>query len=659
MHSRFSPFASPLFLALGLGLIVATLGWTALPVERGLMFNLQALFQPLISSSEEAVLYYSWWPRLCISLLAGAGLGLAGVLMQQVLRNPLAAPTTLGVASGANLALIAATLFAPALLAAGREWVALAGGAATMALVFALAWSRGLAPMVVVLAGLVINLFVGALAITLLLFNQEALKGVLIWGAGSLTQSGWSGVTHLWPRLAVCAVLAFVLLRPLAVMDLDESNARSLGVSVRQLRLAGLGLAVFITGCIVSVVGIIGFIGLAAPNIARMAGARKLGARMFWSVVLGALLLTCTDQLIQYLAGNRSALLPTGAMTAALGAPLLLWLIPRLKLGGNRPSTSASGFSHRHPRPARLAGVLCVLLLIAVVLALFVGQSAQGWAGTVQWSVLEWRLPRLLAAAGAGIMLAIAGTIIQRMSGNPMASPELLGISGGSAIALMAVIFLVRSPDNLTLITAGTLGALAALGLVVLLNRRSGYVPERLLLTGVAITALFDAVRSIVLSGGDPRGQQVVAWLSGSTYYVDLNSGLFIAVMGVVVMAATRPLARWLDILPLGAATASALGMGLNRSRLLLLLLIALLTACATLVIGPLSFVGLLAPHLARLIGFGRAREHMLGAALIGALLMILADWVGRQALFPHEIPAGLVASLIGGAYFIWSMRRR
>ena len=659
MHSRFSPFASPLFLALGLGLIVATLGWTALPVERGLMFNLQALFQPLISSSEEAVLYYSWWPRLCISLLAGAGLGLAGVLMQQVLRNPLAAPTTLGVASGANLALIAATLFAPALLAAGREWVALAGGATTMALVFALAWSRGLAPMVVVLAGLVINLFVGALAITLLLFNQEALKGVLIWGAGSLTQSGWSGVTHLWPRLAVCAVLAIVLLRPLAVMDLDESNARSLGVSVRQLRLAGLGLAVFITGCIVSVVGIIGFIGLAAPNIARMAGARKLGARMFWSVVLGALLLTCTDQLIQYLAGSRSALLPTGAMTAALGAPLLLWLIPRLKLGGNRPPTSASGFSHRHPRPARLAGVLCVLLLIAVVLALFVGQSAQGWAGTVQWSVLEWRLPRLLAAAGAGIMLAIAGTIIQRMSGNPMASPELLGISGGSAIALMAVIFLVRSPDNLTLITAGTLGALAALGLVVLLNRRSGYVPERLLLTGVAITALFDAVRSIVLSGGDPRGQQVVAWLSGSTYYVDLNSGLFIAVMGVVVMAATRPLARWLDILPLGAATASALGMGLNRSRLLLLLLIALLTACATLVIGPLSFVGLLAPHLARLIGFGRAREHMLGAALIGALLMILADWVGRQALFPHEIPAGLVASLIGGAYFIWSMRRR
>ncbi|MBL4835691.1 MAG: Fe(3+)-hydroxamate ABC transporter permease FhuB [Pseudomonas sp.] len=653
------PISSPLFLCLILGAIVVSLAWTALPVERGLMFNLEALFEPVIATPEEAVLYYSWWPRLCISLIAGAGLGLAGVLMQQVLRNPLAAPTTLGVASGANLALIATTLFAPVMLASGREWIALGGGAATMALVFALAWSRGLAPMVVVLAGLVVNLFVGALAITLLLFNQEALKGILVWGAGSLTQSGWDGTAYLWPRLAVCAVLAFLLLRPLAVMDLDESNARSLGVSVRQLRLAGLGLAVFITGCVVSVVGIIGFIGLAAPNIARMAGARRLGPRMLWSMVLGALLLTTTDLVIQYLAGSRSAMLPTGAMTAALGAPLLLWLIPRLRLAGNKPTTAVSGFTHRHARPGRLALTILALLLAVVVLALFLGQTAQGWGWTAQWSILEWRLPRILAAAGAGIMLAIAGTIIQRISGNPMASPELLGISGGSAIALMASIFLLRSPDNVTLITAGTVGALAALAVLVVLNRRSGYIPERLLLTGVAITALFDAVRSIVLSGGDPRGQQVVAWLSGSTYYVDLSSGVFIALVAIVVMAATRPLARWLDILPLGAATASSLGIGLNASRLLLLVLIALLTACATLVIGPLSFVGLLAPHLARLLGFGRAREHMLGAALIGALLMILADWMGRQALFPHEIPAGLVASLIGGAYFIWSMRRR
>jgi ferric hydroxamate transport system permease protein len=121
--------------------------------------------------------------------------------------------------------------------------------------------------------------------------------------------------------------------------------------------------------------------------------------------------------------------------------------------------------------------------------------------------------------------------------------------------------------------------------------------------------------------------------------------------------ASTRPLTRWLDILPLGAATSRSLGIGLNRARLLLLV-VALLTACATLVVGPLSFVGLLAPHMARLLGLSRARQHLLGAALVGMLLMVLADWVGRQVIFPYEVPAGLVASLIGGAYFMWGLRR-
>ena len=123
-------------------------------------------------------------------------------------------------------------------------------------------------------------------------------------------------------------------------------------------------------------------------------------------------------------------------------------------------------------------------------------------------------------------------------------------------------------------------------------------------------------------------------------------------------MLASQPFTRWLDILPLGAPTARALGIGLDSARLSLLLLVALLTACATLVVGPLSFVGLLAPHMARLMGFARARIHLVGAALIGALLMTAADWLGRQLLFPQEIPAGLVASLVGGSYFLWGLRR-
>ncbi|WP_236645356.1 Fe(3+)-hydroxamate ABC transporter permease FhuB [Aidingimonas lacisalsi] len=621
---------------------------------------LSALFFPQADNVTQIVLHYSWWPRLTISLLAGAGLGLAGVLMQQVLRNPLAAPTTLGVASGANLALMAATLMAPWLFALGREWVALAGGGLAMGLVFLLSWRRGLAPMVVVLAGLVVNLYAGALGMALLLFNQESLKGLLIWGAGSLSQSGWEGVEFLWPRLAIGALLAILLLRPLAILDLDDANARSLGVSLKRMRLAGLGVGVFLTACVVSVVGVIGFIGLAAPAIVRLAGARRLMQRLLWAPLLGALLLASTDLLLQRFSGTLPTLIPTGATTAALGAPLLLWLIPRLALHSGHPTTANHSLMRRHSAPGRLATALSALLVLAILAALLTGQGDKGWQwlGPSQWLTLEWRLPRLLAASGSGVMLAIAGTLIQRLTANPMASPEVLGISGGTAIALIGAIYLLPGASHLALIGIGTLGALAVLGVLILLNHRSGFLPERLLLTGVAITALFDAVRAIVLAGGDPRGQQVVAWLSGSTYYVDLTTATTVAILALLLALIARPFTRWLDILPLGTPTAHGLGIDITRARLVLLGLVALLTACATLVVGPLSFVGLLAPHMARLMGFARARSHLLGAALVGAILMTVADWLGRQLLFPEEIPAGLVASLVGGAYFMWGLRR-
>ncbi|MFO7858178.1 MAG: iron chelate uptake ABC transporter family permease subunit, partial [Ectothiorhodospiraceae bacterium] len=129
--------------------LVALGGWSLIS-QTGLVTGLQAMLTQPDSDSTALALHFAWWPRLAMALLAGAALALAGVLFQQVLRNPLAAPTTLGVTSGAELALLAATLLAPGLLAAGREWVALAGGGLAMGLVFLLTWHRGLTPVVVV-----------------------------------------------------------------------------------------------------------------------------------------------------------------------------------------------------------------------------------------------------------------------------------------------------------------------------------------------------------------------------------------------------------------------------------------------------------------------------------------------------------------------------
>lgn len=657
-----SSLSSPL-LRPGLCLLVLTLGLACTELARQLPGALwwQALFSPELDDARQAVVHFSWLPRLAICLLAGAALGLAGTLMQQVLRNPLASPTTLGVASGAQLALMMVTLLAPSWLLIGREWIAMAGGSLAMGLVFALAWRRQLNPVVIVFAGLVINLYLAAISMGLLLFFQEELKGLLVWGSGSLAQNSWSGVGYLLPRLLLAAMLAVVLVRPLAVLELDDASARSLGVSLKHLRFAGLGLAVFVTACVVSVVGLIGFIGLAAPAMVRLLGVRKLAQRLLWAPILGALLLAATDLLLQTLSRFWPVLIPTGAMTALLGAPLLLWLIPRLGIKQSAPKANSSLLLARHPAPTRLVGLMVLGLAVAVIASLLFGQGMGGWGwpSWLRWQAqLEWRLPRTLAAGAAGVLLALAGTLLQRVSNNPMASPELLGVSGGTFMGVIAAALLLPALPLPMLLLGGLVGAFACLLLLVLINQRNGFQPERILLSGIAITALFEPLQAIALANGDLRVQQLLSWMSGSTYYVTQPVALALVVLALLMLAACLLVSRWLDLMPMGPAVATALGIHLGRAQLTILLLVAVLTASATMVIGPLSFAGLLAPHLARLMGLVRARWHLLGAAGCGALLMVSADWIGQQILFPQEVPVGLVSTLLGGAYFMWCLRR-
>ncbi|NNC22585.1 Fe(3+)-hydroxamate ABC transporter permease FhuB [Salinisphaera sp. USBA-960] len=619
------------------------------------------LIAPNPDDITQVLVHDSWLPRFVVSLIGGAGLALAGVLMQQILRNPLAAPTTLGVAAGAQLALLLATLFAPSILAWSRGGIAFAGGTLAVALVFALAWRQRFAPIVLVLAGLVVNLYVHAASRTLILFNKEKLHGLMVWGAGSLVQNNWAEVVYLAPRLAITAVGAAVLARALALLELDEAGARSLGVSLVWLRLASLGLGVFITASIVASLGMIGFVGLAAPAIVRLAGARTLPARLVWAPIFGALLLAATDLMLQLFTRQNAMLIPTGAATAALGAPLLLWLIPRLSAARSMPTASPAPPVPRRVHPWRMIGFCLVAAVVMAIVALFAGQGANGWHApfSLPWHETgAWRAPRVLAAGVAGMMLALAGTIIQRVSGNPMASPEVLGVSAGSGMGLLALVWLIPTAGTLAMLGVGTAGALATLVLLIALNARSGFEPEQLLLTGMAVMFAFDAIQRIALAGDDPRTRASLAWVSGSTYYVTPTMAGLVAVVGVVLVALAWLLVRWLDVLPLGESVARALGLHVVASRLVLLALVAVLTAAATLIVGPLSFVGLLAPHLARLAGLGRARTQMAGAMAFGVLLMVAADWVGREVLFPMEIPAGLVATLIGGTYFMWQLRR-
>lgn len=217
----------------------------------------------------------------------------------------------------------------------------------------------------------------------------------------------------------------------------------------------------------------IGFVGLAAPAIARATGVHRLVPKLIVSMLLGGLLLTLTDLLIQQLPGIAAMIVPTGAATAALGAPLLLWLLPRLSM---RSQTETQTVMTRHSERVKSLNrhaIALAALVIPAALFIFSTTSIQssGWQWLVfsgEWDLLEWRWPRLVAAALAGVMLATAGTVIQRLSGNPMASPEVIGISSGTALGLIIAMFSGIGVSLVGLYLGGLVGAMASLSVIVL-----------------------------------------------------------------------------------------------------------------------------------------------------------------------------------------------
>ena len=596
-------------------------------------------------------------PRMAMALLAGGSTAMATMLMQQLMRNPLASDSTLAVSSGAQAALVAATVFAPSFLAYGTSAVAFAGAAAALGAVLRLSARRALQPLSVVLAGLVVSLYLGYLTGIVMLFFSEETRGVMQWGSGSLVQDSWRDTLGLLWRIAVAAILTAFLIKPLNIMSLGDTQAESAGIPVKKIRLLSLAVAAFLSAGVVGFVGMMGFVGLAAATLVRQMGVRTLSMRLICSFIVGALLLMLTDNGLMLLKHYRGTDLPAGAVTALVGAPLLLWLTAKAP---PRPSfQTTSDISTAAPHVPRLLRFLPLIAVAVSVLAFTVGRYDETLRLTIDPEYFVFRYPRVLLAAATGTMLALTGVILQRLTQNPMAGPELLGISSGTAFGAMAVVMLfdITSGSSWFWLT-GIVSALVSLGLLMLFNRKNGFTPEKILLTGMALAALADAAIRIWTASGDFRVQLLLLWMSGSTYQATPESALTVGLLAVASLLLILPLQRRLGLLSLNATIARSVGINVPLARLVLIVSSAALTALSTLLIGPLSFVGLLAPHLARMLGARLPKQQLAAAALIGASVMMTADWLGRQVMFPYEVPAGMMATLIGGAYFMMMMRK-
>ncbi|MFK3989947.1 MULTISPECIES: Fe(3+)-hydroxamate ABC transporter permease FhuB [unclassified Psychrobacter] len=592
-----------------------------------------------------------------VALLAGGLLGVVSILLQQLVKNPLASDTTLGVGVGAQLAMLIVTLFLPSLAIYGGLYVAFVGALISMGLVFVLSAPSRFNPLILILAGLVVNILLAAVANVLVLFFAERSNGMLSWAAGFLAQNSWHTSTMLAITAVVMAVVCLPLLKPLTLMSLDDSQAKRLGVPINGIRALVVLIVAVVTALVVSEVGLIGFIGLGAASLVNALGVASISKRLLAAFVLGALLLWLTSNVALLLEPILNMQIPAGAMTGILGAPLIIWLILRQRR--ERIETVTPMLTGKHAPVAWWRWGIGVVMII--ILACVFVQDVSGWGLSTDWAVTQqYRLPRSLSAAATGLMLAIAGVLLQTLTRNPMASPEVLGVSSGAALGVILGFLLLPSlglsAGAGTLLISGLSGAMAVLLLVIWLARKvsSGY----LLLVGIGIAAMMDGVMHMVKLSGDPRLEAMLSWLSGTTYSAQPSTVWYLIGIALILFALSLLLIKPLRVLGLGTGVARNLGVAVTPVTLALLVLVAALSTASTLAVGPLSFIGLMVPHLATSLGAVRLERQLPLAALLGAGVMVIADWIGRYIIFPYELPAGTIAAIIGGAYFLWLIRK-
>ncbi|MFD9590746.1 iron ABC transporter permease [Streptomyces sp. NPDC059980] len=616
-------------------------------------------------------------PRLLAGVAVGFALGCAGTLLQSVTHNALASPDTLAVTAGSyfTLTLLAAFGLAIPLWASGA--VAFAGGLVAAALVLLLAGrAAGTAGTRLILAGSAMAMALDAASGMLLILFDQNTTGLFAWGSGSLAQLNIDASMRALPLVAVVSCVALALSRRLDVMNLGDDAASTLGVPIRTTRVTAVLCAVLLTSTAVTLAGPISFVGLGAPVLARLIAARVGALRRHLYLVpaaglLGALLILLADATLRAVQGaDGAASIPTGVPTGLLGSVVIVVLALRLRDTGRLQQPPHAKVAARSRRAfllvvfgtlALLAGAILVATL-AGSLWLRTGDIAlwvRGAAPDLIGQALDDRVPRVAAAVLAGAALGLAGCVVQGAVRNPLAEPGILGITAGAGLGAAGVVTSDLSGGRTVLIAVAVLAGLATFTVIALLAWRGGFLPDRFVLIGIGCGYGLSSITTFLLLRADPYNTpRIFTWLSGTTYGRTLPDVLPVAVALTIALPVVLAMRSRLDLLAVDEDTPRIVGVNVERTRLGALAIAAVLAALSVVAVGVVGFVGLVAPHLARSLVGARHGRSIPVAMLLGALLVCVADALGRTVVAPAQVPAGLMIALVGGPYFIWVLRK-
>ncbi|MCL7681903.1 Fe(3+) dicitrate ABC transporter permease subunit FecD [Citrobacter youngae] len=314
---------------------------------------------------------------------------------------------------------------------------------------------------------------------------------------------------------------------------------------------------------------------------------------------------------------------------------------------------------------------ITLVIFIALALTGFSVLSLQMGVIAVPWRALltDWhtgreyhyvltayRLPRLLLALLVGAALAVAGVLVQGIVRNPLASPDILGVNHAASLASVGALLLLPSLPVIALPLLAFAGGMAGLILLKMLANTSQ--PMKLALTGVALSACWASLTDYLMLSRPQDVNSTLLWLTGSLWGRDWSFVKVAAPLLMLFLPLSLVFCRDLDLLALGDARATTLGVSVPRTRFQALLLAVAMTSTGVAVCGPISFIGLVVPHMVHTITGGRHRWLLPVSAMTGALLLVAADLLARIIHPPLELPAGVLTAIIGAPWFVWLLVR-
>ncbi|MEV7009496.1 iron ABC transporter permease [Streptosporangium sp. NPDC051022] len=668
-------------------------------------------------------------PRTLAALVVGAALGVSGMLLQTVTRNPLAETGLLGVNSGAALGVVVGIVYAGA--QTGGAYLVWALGGALAATGAVLLIGSRFSPLKLVLAGAALSATLTGITSAMLVADPVTFDQYRFWVLGSLAGVPMERVLSVSPAILAGLVIAAFSARPLAALALGDDTAVTLGHRPGRTRITVTVAVTLLSAAAVAVAGPIGFLGLLSGYLARTVIGAGIGPRIVLSGLTGAAVLLGADVLARVIMRPYEA--PVSLLVAVLGGPVLIVVArsravaagagdlsavkaargargitraPARLLGafvtgpGGRaePVPSSASRTARAPVPAPspvppprpvpsgslpvrlgacsillpprsalVAAVLAALAGAATVVALTAGQSGMsasqalaalrglGEGGHVLL-VQEIRLPRIVAGLVAGAALGLSGCLTQALARNPLATPDMLGINQGAVIAIMLGGLTSSAATLFEHWWTGPLGALVAAVVVFAVSGGIGTQGYRFIVTGLAITTLAGAlVQSLLAWRGLGSATAIYSWtigsLAGRGYPVALPVAVGLAALFPLALAVARPL----TVLRFGDDVGAGLGVRPAVIRLLTLALAVTLAGLAIGVGGPVAFVALAAPVIAARLS-GPARIPLVGSLITGAALTVAADTAGRVLIDGAEIPVGVVTSILGGPFLLWTL---